>query len=168
MTQQLQGLGQDVSPHFRAHIQSVRYFMRDFGELNLLTRGEESSDRMIAWATLDMLSDFNGTPPFSGMTLESMVYSNLSNLAVRGTAITLLQSVMILHARNHLPYTDGSMTFQLHDKAPFIQSMISVFQSAYEQNKRLVKTAMNIEEILDAGPSGLHSDYYTLHNLGLF
>lgn len=168
MTAQLQGLGQEVSPAFRAHIQSVRYFLRDFTQLNQLTRGEESSDRMIAWATLDMLSDFNGTPPFSSMTMEAMLGRHLSHLAVRGTVISLLESVMILHARNHLPYSDGSMSYQLHDKAPFIQAMLSVFQSAYEQNKRLVKTAINIEELLDVGPSGVHSDYYTLSNLGFF
>ncbi len=168
MSAQLQGLGQEVSPAFRAHLQSVRYFLRDFAELNQLTRGEESSDRMIAWATVDMLSDFNGTPPFSAMTMEGMLSRQLSHLAVRGTVITLLESVMLLHARNHLPYSDGSMTFQLHDKAPFIQAMLSVFQSAYEQNKRLVKTALNIEELLDAGPSGVHSDYFVLHNLGFF
>lgn len=168
MAAQIQGLGQDVSPEFRAHIQSVRYFMRDFAELNLLVRGEESSDRMIAWATLDMLSDFNGTPPFTTLSMEAMVSRNLMHLAVRGTVITLLESVMLLHNRNHLPYSDGGMTIQLHDKAPFIQSMLGVFQSAYEQNKRLVKTALNVEELLDYGPSGVHSEYYTLHTLGFF
>lgn len=168
MAAALQGLGQDVSREFQAHVQSVRLFMRDFAELNLLVRGEESSDRMIAWATMDFLSDFNGTPPFTNLSIEDLARRNLQNLAVRGTCISLMQSVMILHARNHLPFTDGGLTIQINDKAPMLQSMIGMLQSAYEQNKRLVKTAINVEDMLDYAPSGLHSDYYTLHTLGLF
>lgn len=168
MAAELQGLAQDTDPVFAAHIQAVRFFMRDFVHLNMLTRGEESGDRMVAWATMDFLSDFNGTPPFTNMSLGDLFVKNLQALAVRGTTITLLQSLMILHNRNHLPYTDGNMTIQLHDKAPFIQSMLSLFQSAYEQNKRLVKTALNIESILDYDTTGVHSDYFTLHTLGLF
>lgn len=168
MAAALQGLGQPVSREFQAHVQSVRLFMRDFAELNLLIRGEESSDRMIAWATMDFLSDFNGTPPFTGLTIEDLATRHLQNLAVRGTCISLMQSVMILHARNHLPFTDGGLTIQINDKAPMLQAMIGMLQSAYEQNKRLVKTAINVEDMLDFAPSGLHSDYYTLHTLGLF
>lgn len=168
MAAELEGLGQPMSQAFKNHIQMVRFFMRDFSRLNTLIQGEESSDRMIAWATMDFLSDFNGTPPFSAMTIEEVANRQLSNLAVRGTVISLLQSVMILHARNYLPYTDGGLTVQIHDKAPFYQSMIGLFQSAYEQNKRMVKTAINVELMLDMDASGIHSDYYTLHTLGLF
>ncbi len=168
MVAQLQGLGQSRDAIFLAHIQSVRLFTRDFPELNLLTRGEESGDRMVAWATADFLSDFNGTPPFTGLSLEDLAMRNLQNLCVRGTVITLMQSTMILHARNFLPFTDGGMSIQINDKAPMLQSMIGLFQSVYEQQKRLVKTAINIEELLDSGPSGVHSDYYTLHTLGVF
>ena len=56
---QLQGLGQpQQGTSFEAHIQSVRLFMRYFAVLNLLIRGEETSDRMLAWATMDFLSNF--------------------------------------------------------------------------------------------------------------
>lgn len=142
--------------------------MRDFAPLNLLIRGEESSDRMIAWATVDFLSDFNGTPPFSAYSLDDMFSLNLQNLCVRGTVIGLLQSLMIFYARNHLPFSDGGLSVSINDKAPIIQSMISMFQSAYEQNKRMVKTALNIEGIMDAQPSGVHSDYYALSAIGFY
>lgn len=46
--------------------------------------------------------------------------------------------------------------------------MLQLFQSAYEQNKRLAKTAMNIEQLLDQGPSSIHSDYLGLSALGLY
>lgn len=166
----VQGLGQPFDPKavLRGHIESVRMFMRDFGELNLLIRGQESSDRMIVWATQDFLSDFNGTPPFTGYALNELAQRGLQHLAVRGTVITLLQSVMILHARNYLPFSDGGLSVAINDKAPIIQSMLQLFQAAYEQNKRQVKTALNIEQLLDLGPSGVHSDYFGLYALGFW
>lgn len=168
MAQELQGLAQPTTAAFRAHVQSVRLFMRDFPELNLLVKGKESSDRMMAWATLDFLSDFNGTPPFQAFSLEDMYGYNLQSFAVRGTVISLLQSLMILHARNHLPFSDGGLSVQIYDKAPMIQAMLQLFQSQYEQNKRMIKTAINVSSLLDQGPSGLHSDYLALSQIGLY
>ncbi len=164
------GLQQPSDPRriLRGHIESVRLFMRDYAELNLLVRGEESTDRMIVWATQDFLSDFNGTPPFTGYSLNELADRNLQHLCVRGTVITLLQSVMLLHARNYLPFSDGGLTVSINDKAPIIQSMLQLFQAAYEQNKRMVKTTFNIEQLLDYGPSGVHSDYFGLYVLGFW
>lgn len=167
MTQQLQGLAQNTTTAFLAHIQMVRLFCRDFAELNLLIKGEESSDRMIAWATLDFLSDFNGTPHFTSFTLEDMYNRQMQSFAVRGTTIALLQSVMLLYVRNQLSFSDGGTQVKINDKAPMIQACLGLFQSTYEQNKRLIKTAINIEALLDQNPSGLHSDYL-LGSLGYF
>jgi hypothetical protein len=164
----LQGLYQPTDSAFKAHIQSVRLFMRDFAELNLLVRGEESSDRMIAWATVDFLSDFNGMPPFTSFSLDDLFSYHLQHLAVRGTIISLLQSLMIFYGRNHLPFSDGGMSVSINDKAPIIQAMLHLFQSAYEQNKRMVKTALNIQGIMDQGPSGLHSDYLVMSSIGFY
>lgn len=168
MPAQIQPLGQSSSLAFEAHVQSVRLFMRDFSELNLLIRGEESSDRMIAWATVDFISDFNGTPYFTNYSLDDLFSMQLQSFCVRGTVISLLQSLMIFYARNHLPFSDGGLSVSINDKAPIIQSMLSLFQSAYEQQKRLVKTALNVEGIMDAGPSGVHSDYYALSAIGFY
>jgi len=142
--------------------------MRDFGELNLLIRGEESTDRMIVFAINDFLSDFNGTPHFTSFSLGDLFARNQQSLALRGTAISLLQSVMLIHARNHLPFSDGGLSIQINDKAPLIQSILQLLQGAYEQNKRMVKIAINIEGLLDTGPSGVHSDYYALSAIGLY
>lgn len=165
---QLQGLAQPSNETFRSFIQAVRLWMRDFAELNLLIRGEESSDRMIAFAINDFLSDFNGTTPFTNFSLDELFALNQQALAIRGTAISLLQSVMLIHARNHLPFSDGGLSVQINDKAPLIQSMLQLLQAQYEQNKRMVKTAINIQGILDDGPGGVHSDYYALSAIGLF
>lgn len=169
MTQQLQGLSQPTDPAFTAHIQAVRLFMRDFAEINLLIRGEESTDRMIAWATFDFLSDFNGTPHFTNMSLCDLYYKNQQSLAIRGTVITLLQSVGLIYTRNHLPFSDGGLSVAINDRAPMIQAWLQLFQSAYEQRKRLVKTAINIEGLIyDMGPSGVHSDYLALSAIGMY
>jgi len=166
MAAQLQGLSQPSAAALRAHVESVRLFTRDFAELNLLIRGEESSDRMITWATLDFLSDFNGTPPFSGFTLDDIWGYNLQNLAVRGTTISLIQSLMIIYNRNYLSFSDGGINTVMNDKAPMLRSMLDFLTSAYEQNKRQVKTAINVNSILDIAPSGVHSDYLALSNTG--
>ncbi len=142
--------------------------MRDFAPLNLLIRGEESSDRMIAWATVDFLSDFGGTPPFSAYSLDDLLDMNLQSMCVRGTVVSLMQSLMIFYARNNLSFTDGGLQVSINDKAPVITSMLNMFQSAYEQQKRMVKTAINVESIMDAGPSGVHSDYAAMSALGFY
>lgn len=164
----IQGLGQETNVLFQTHIQCVRLFMRDFAELNLLIRGEESSDRMIAWATLDFLSDFNATPPNTALALETMYARQMQSFAVRGTVISLLQSLMLLYIRNSIPFSDGGMSVDLNNKAPLIQASLSLFQSAYEQQKRLIKTEMNIAQLLGSEVSGLHSDYAVLSSLGYY
>ena len=152
-----------VSPTMRAHAASVRLFMRDFAELNLFVRGEESSDRMLMWATMDFLSDFNGsTQPFTSIGLEEMYARGWQSFAVRGTTCSLLQSLMILYARNHLPFQDGGISISINDKAPLIMQMLSLLLSAYEQNKRSMKTSLNIQQLLDPGSTGLFSDYSLL------
>jgi len=153
---------------FTAHIQSVRLFLRDFSELNLLIRGEESSDRMIAWATFDFISDFNTTPHFTGYTLESMVERGWASFAIRGTVISLLQSLIIMNTRNHLPFSDGGMSASIFDRAPMLINIVNMFQSAYEQQKRMIKIAINIESLLDCAPSGVQSEYSQLAAIGYY
>ncbi len=142
--------------------------MRDYSELNLLIRGEETSDRMIAWATMDFLSDFNGTPPFSVYSLDDLFSYQLHSLARRGTVVTLLTSLQMLYTRNYLPFSDGGLSVNINDRAAALQSMMGFMQSAYEQNKRQVKTALNVANLLDAAPSGVHSDYLTLASVGYY
>ena len=65
---ELQGLSgvTGLGETFDSFIQTVRYFLRDYPELNRIVKGEEHSNRMIAFAIMDFLSDFAGTPPFIG------------------------------------------------------------------------------------------------------
>jgi hypothetical protein len=131
----------------------VRAFMRDYPELNRLIKGEEHSDRLIAWAIIDALEDFNTTPPMTGYGLSSFPSKHL---LLRGTVISLLESVGLLMTRNHLTFSDGGIQVGISDKTPLIQSWIQMFTNKYEQKKMQLKVALNIE---GGWGGGLHSEY---------
>lgn len=126
-----------------AFVNMVRLFMRDHPELNRLIAGVESSNRQIAWAVLDTLDDFNSEPPVIGdFGLDNFPSTNL---LVRGVVCSLLESVGLLQTRNHLSFSDGGIQVGVNDKTPFIQSWLQMFRNSYEDRKRKIKTARNIE-----------------------
>ena len=165
MTQELQGLEgiPGVSEEFSSFIQTVRLFMRDYPQLNRLVKGEESSNRMIAWAIVDFLSDFAGTPPNLGYyTLSDLLSIHYQSFALRGTVIALLQSLSILQTRNHLQFSDGGISVGVSDKTPMLLQIIRELQSKYEQEKIQRKVALNIEQLFGTG-GGVHSEYFTIN-----
>jgi hypothetical protein len=161
---ELQGMGSipGLSDQFNAFIQMMRHWMRDYPQLNRLIRGVEHSNRLIAWAALDCLSDFNGTPPPLGnYTIEQLLDLGYTSLLRRGTAIALFESVGVLQTRNHLNFSDGGINVAISDKTPQLQSWMQLFQSKYEQDKMKVKISLNIQGIL--GERGVHSEYYFIN-----
>ena len=162
MAAELQGLDgiPGVSETFNSFIQTVRLFTRDHPQLNRLVKGEESSDRMIAWAILDFLSDFAGTPPPLGyFMLEELFDMHYQSFALRGTVVALMQSVGILQTRNHLQFSDGGISVGVSDKAPMLLQWIRDFQNKYEQEKTQRKVSLNIAQMLGTF-SGTHSEYF--------
>lgn len=148
----------------RSFIQMVRFYMRDIAELNRLTAGEESSDRQIAWAVLDALSDFNGTPPPLGeFSLEYLLQAGHANLLLRMTVIALIESVGLLQTRNHINYSNGGITVGVNDKTPMLMNWLQYFRSITEQRKLQVKVSMNIAGLLNSGSSGVHSEYWAVN-----
>lgn len=131
----------------------VRAFMRDYPELNRLIKGEEHSDRLIAWAIIDAIDDFNTTPPMTGYGLINFPSKHL---LLRGTVISLLESVGLLMTRNHLTFSDGGIQVGVSDKTPLIQSWIQLYTNKYERKKKELKIAINIE---NGWGGGLHSEY---------
>ncbi len=131
----------------------VRAYMRDYPELNRLITGEEHSDRLIAWAIIDALEDFNTTPP-----MTQFQFSNFPSkgLLLRGAVINLLESVGLLMTRNHLTFSDGGIQVGVSDKTPLIQSWIQLLTNKYEQKKDRLKVAINIE---GGWGGGVHSEY---------
>ena len=160
----LQGMP-GMSQTFRDFVQVVRLYLRDFPELNRLVAGEESSDRQIAWAVLDALSDFNGTPPFLGqMGLEELLGQQQHSLLLRMTAIALIESVGLLQTRNHLNYSNGGITVGVNDKTALLMNWLQYFKATTEQMKVRVKVAMNIANIMNSQASGVHSELWAVNS----
>lgn len=163
----LQGLADPAlipgaSVEFCQFVATIRLYLRDFPELNRLVAGEESSDRMIAWAVIDAIEDFNGTPPMIGTyTFSDLLSQGQASLLRKGAVVNLLTSVGILQTRNHLAFSDGGLNVAISDKTPLLQSWIQLFQQQWETGKQRVKVAWNIEALL-GGPSGAHTEYFAL------
>lgn len=141
----------------------VRLFMRDFPELNRLTEGYDHSPRHVKWAILDTVSDWASTPPFIGQDLNMILARNFLSLFTRGVVITLLESIGILHLRNHLSYSDGGVNVQT-ENPQMLQSWVGMMKSEYEQKKLRTLIALNIEAALDPAQGGLHSEYYFINS----
>lgn len=151
-----------ASQEFMQFVSVVRLFLRDFPELNRLVAGEESSDRMIAWAVIDAIEDFNGAPPQIGQyTFSDLISKGLASLLRKGTVLNLLMSVGILQTRNHLPFSDGGLNVAVSDKTPLLQSWIQMLQQQWEVGKQRVKVEWNVENLL-GGPAGAHTEYFAL------
>lgn len=159
----LQGI-QGMSPTFQSFVQMVRLYLRDIPELNRLIAGEESSDRMIAWAVLDAIDTFNGTPHFTQMSLEDLLAKNQRSLLLRMTVVALLESVGLLQTRNHLNYSDGGINVGVNDKTPLIMNWLQYYKSFTEQKLQHVKVAINIEGILGPNNPGIHSELWAVNS----
>lgn len=155
----LQGVPQ-MSQAFQDFVQMVRLYMRDFPELNRIVAGEESSDRQIAWAVLDALSDFNGTPHLTAMSVEELLQRNQHALLRRMTVIALIESVGLLQTRNHINYSDGGLNVGVNDKTALLMQWLQYFKAYTDQMKQRVKVALNIEGILGPSNSGVHSELW--------
>lgn len=158
----LQGI-EGMSDVMKAFVGQMRLFTRDFPELNRLIAGEESSDRFIAWAVMDAVSRFNGTPHFTGLSLEDMVGRNLTHLLTRMTLESLLESVGMLQTRNHLNYSNGGINVGVNDKTPMIMNWLQYFKATTEQRLQQAKVALNIEGILGPSNSGVHSELWAVN-----
>lgn len=160
----LQGIP-GMTESFRAFVQMVRLYLRDFPELNRIVSGEESSDRQIAWAVLDAVADFNGTPHLTSLTLEDLLARNQHSLLLRMTVVALIESVGLLQTRNHINYSTGATNVGANDKTPLLMNWLQYYKSYTEQMKQRVKVALNIEGILGSGNVGVHSEYWVVNGV---
>ncbi len=152
-----------ASARMNEMISYVRLYMRDFPELNRLTQGYESSPRMIAWAIVDALDDWNTTPPFLGAC--SIEDFPSKHLLCRGATIALLESISLLQMRNQLTFSDGGITVSVNDKAPMIMQWMSMMKASYEDKKVKMKSSMNVEMAMDG--IGHTSEYFVVNGLYL-
>jgi len=139
----------------------IRLYLRDFPELNRLISGEETSDRMIAWAVVDALDDFNSTPPFIGSYGLNGFPS--TSLLREGAVIRVLESVGLLQMRNQMNYSDGGITVSISDKSQFLMQWISMLRASYEQKKQRMKSSLNVELAFEG--SGVFSEYFVINGV---
>ena len=150
-------------PNINKLAEYVRFFMRDYPELNRLTDGYDHSPRHIRWAVLDTLSDWASTPPFIGIGLGTILQRNWVSIFCRGVVINLLESLGILHLRNHLAYSDGGVNVQT-ENPQMIQAWLQMMKSEYEGKRSRLFIAANIENALSLSSSGLHSELYFVNS----
>lgn len=132
----------------------VRLFMRDYAELNRLMEGEESSPRMVAWAVLDAIDDFNTTPPLIGQA-NINTFPSKSLLRI-GTVAHLMESISILATRNYISFSDGGTQVSFTARLPHVMGLAQMFRNQWEQKILRLKVAQNIA----AGfGGGVHSEY---------
>jgi hypothetical protein len=139
----------------------IRLYIRDFPELNRLIKGEETSNRMIAWAIIDALDDWNTTPPFIG-NASIMNFPSISLLR-EGAVIRILESVGLLQTRNQMSYSDGGISVSVSDKTPLLMNWIQMFRQSYEQKKDRMKASMNIE--MGMAGTGTFSEYFVINGI---
>lgn len=159
----LQGV-EGMSGSMKSFVQMVRLYLRDFEELNRLVAGEESTDRMIAWAVLDAISNFNGTPHITHVTLDDLLQMEQQHLLLRMTVEALIESVGLLQTRNHINYSDGGINVGVNDKTPLLMNWLQYYRSYTEQLKQRVKVAMNINQILGSSNRGIHSELWAVNS----
>lgn len=137
--------------------------MRDYPELNRLTDGYDHSPRHMKWAVLDTLSDWQTTPPFIGVDLPTILDRNWVHVFRMGVVINCLESLGILHLRNHLAYSDGGVNVQT-ENPQLIQSWLQMMRPVYEQKKQRALVALNIEQALSTTSIGVHSELYFVNS----
>lgn len=153
-----------VSQTLRDFVQVVRSYCRDFPELNRIVKGEESTDRQIAWAALDAVEYFNGSPPITIYSLDDLIGRRQMSLLLRMTTITLIESVGLLQTRNHINYSGGGTNVGVNDKTPLLMNWLQYYKSTTEQMMARVKVAMNIEGILGPTNQGVPSELMAINS----
>ena len=148
---------------FESFVPIVRQYLRDFPELNRLVRGEETGDRFIAWAILDAISRFNGTPHFTQLTLDDLLARQQHWLLLRMTVETIIESVGLLQTRNHINYSNGGINVGVNDKTPMLMNWLQLFSARTDQMITRVKVALNIEPLLGGSNVGVHSELWAVN-----
>lgn len=152
------------SPEMRQFVAQVREYMRDHSKLNRLVRGEETSDRQIAFAVMKAMSRFNNRPPRTKLTLMDMLNEEMFSLLLDMTVIAVVESVGLLQTRNHINYSAGSSNVGVNDKTPLLMQWLQYFRSGVDQELLQTKVAMNIESILGPQNYGSFSEYWSISN----
>ena len=147
-----------ASTRMNAFVDVVRMYMRDYPHLNRLTAGEETSSRMIAWAVVAALDDWNSSPPFIG-TFSLTNFPSMSWLR-EATVMRVLEGVILLNTRNHLDFQDGGIQVSKGTSISMTQNFVGMLNARLENKKDRIKASINIEQAMDG--SGVPSEYFLI------
>jgi len=140
-------------------IQLIRVILRDHPELNRLTENLEHSDGDIRIAIARAVSAYNSVPPL----LQSVSVQSFPSpeMLVVGALAYVIESTLFLRVRNHLPYTDGSISLDT-ENVPIYSALRDSMMRDYREWIPGFKISLNLSNGLGLDPSGLHSEYFFL------
>lgn len=156
-----QGEGGIVVP--KQLVRQVRRLIQDYPEVNEIFEGEETSDMQLARFLVDMIDDWNYTPPLApsaAVNAVSLVKSpslgGARKWIVDAAAARAMKSVIMKLARNDLPYTAGNVTIQPNSVWRNLQPVVQDIEIQYREFRDRYKISKNSE----AAYGVTHSELY--------
>lgn len=133
--------------------QLVRDYMRDHAALNRLIVGQETGPRLLALCVAKAMDYANNRHARLSFTLAT--FPSLS-LLIDLTVIEVLESVVLLKARNFLSYSDGGFTVDNEGNLVHYERVIARLRQKAESLLDDVKLSANIA---GAWGTGVGSEY---------
>lgn len=131
-------------------VNQVRTFVQDFAPVNELVQGQEVTDDLIAKCIVDVLDDWNGTPPILSYMLgvkhlmTQARYQGVRKWIVDMAGCRVLRILSIKHARQDIPYTAGNVNVQPHSVWRNLETIIAQIKTDYENFKARFKLSENL------------------------
>lgn len=154
-------------------VTQVRDQIQDHAAVNELFEGLELTDDQIAKAIVDIVDDWNYTPPPLIVVTPTDLLAIATNGAIRvavikGASARCLRIIAIRHAKNDMPFTAGNVTIQAHAIWRNLLQMAETLTAEYEAGKGRIKISLNIQNAYTQAPSELDRDYGYGYNDGAF
>ena len=140
----------------------IRTHLRDHATLNRLIRPQEHSDQQIALSLLQVIEEYNATPPL----LPSRTIADFPSvdLLLRGSVGKLLASTALLQTRNRMVYSDGMGTRVNQTENPQLNMQYSqMYYQQWKSDVRQLKKALNLDNSFNG--TGIVSEYLLVNGL---
>jgi hypothetical protein len=148
-------------------IRQVRRIIQDYPEVNEIFEGEETSDMQLGRFLVDMVDDWNYTPPLTQSAMINAVslvkspsLGGARKWIVDATAARAMKSVLMKLARNDMPYTAGNVTIQPNSVWRNLQPIIQDIEIQYREFRDRYKISKNSESAYGVTHSELYMGNY--------
>lgn len=131
-------------------INQVRTFIQDYAPTNELFQGQEVTDDLLGKCLIDILDDWNGTPPILSYTLgfthlmQQPRFQGVRRMIVDMAGARALRIISIKHAKNDIPFTAGNVNIQAHSVWRNLENIIAMIKADYDNFKAQFKVAENM------------------------